>query len=370
VLVFYISGHGYGHASRSLEVINALSRRRPELAIAVRSSVPAWFLEEGTAAVVDGVSVEVDTGVAQIGGLQLDEAETARRARDFYARFNERVAAEVASLRRTGATVVVGDIPPLAFAAAAGAGIPSVAIGNFTWDWIYEAYPTFAASAPGVLDTIRTAYAQATIALRLPLHGGFAPLRLVVRDLPLIARRARLDRARARHALGLPLDGVVVLASFGAYGAALPYAEIAAHAAFTLVVTDAEAASDDQTAPRQLRQFKRRELGGLGVRYPDVVAAADVVVSKPGYGIVSECIANGAALLYTSRGRFAEHDVFVAEMPRVLRCRFLSPTDLWSGRWNEGIDELLRQEAPPERLSIDGADAAAQAILELEGQRR
>ena len=30
--------------------------------------------------------------------------------------------------------------------------------------------------------------------------------------------------------------------------------------------------------------------------------AADVVVTKPGYGIISECIANDTAILYTSRG--------------------------------------------------------------------
>ena len=52
----------------------------------------------------------------------------------------------------------------------------------------------------------------------------------------------------------------------------------------------------------------------------DLVRAADVVVTKPGYGIISEAIANDAALLYTSRGRFVEYDVLVKEMPRYLRC--------------------------------------------------
>ena len=78
---------------------------------------------------------------------------------------------------------------------------------------------------------------------------------------------------------------------------------------------------------RRLRWFDRNDFARYGVRYEDLVAAADVVVTKPGYGIVSECIANGAALLYTSRGHFVEHDVFVSEMPRVLRCRFIDQQD-------------------------------------------
>jgi L-arabinokinase len=100
-----------------------------------------------------------------------------------------------------------------------------------------------------------------------------------------------------------------------------------------------------------------------GLRYEDLVAAADVVVSKPGYGIVSECAANGTALLYTSRGRFAEYDVFVESMPALLRCRFLAPDDLRAGRWSAAIDALLAQPAA-ERPRIDGAAVAARTILE------
>jgi L-arabinokinase len=93
------------------------------------------------------------------------------------------------------------------------------------------------------------------------------------------------------------------------------------------------------------------------------VAAADVVVSKPGYGIVSECIANGTALLYTSRGRFIEYDVFVAEIPRVLRCRLIAVHDLRAGRWGDAIAALLAQPDPPERWRVDGAEVAARELL-------
>ena len=48
-----------------------------------------------------------------------------------------------------------------------------------------------------------------------------------------------------------------------------------------------------------------------GLRYEDVVGAVDVVITKPGYGIISECVANDTALLYTSRGHFVEYDVLV-----------------------------------------------------------
>ena len=53
-----------------------------------------------------------------------------------------------------------------------------------------------------------------------------------------------------------------------------------------------------------------------------------MVATKPGYGIIAECVANDTAILYTSRGRFVEYDVMVQEMPRYLRCAFISNEDL------------------------------------------
>lgn len=344
VAAFYISGHGFGHASRQIELIRTLLSERADARVLVRTAArTSLFDVVGGRCVVE--AAETDTGLAQVDSLRFDEDESARAAARFYARFDARVKDEGERLRRAGADVVVGDIPPLAFAAADCAGIPAVAIGNFTWDWIYSIYPAFDRLAPAVLPTIRRAYALTTTALRLPLHGGFEPMAAVTRDIPLIARRSTRDRADIRRVLGVGGAGPVVLPSFGAYGVSLPLEALRASTRFTLLDPD-------------------RALTG-GLRYQDLVAAADVVVSKPGYGIVSECIANGAALLYTSRGRFIEYDCFVAEMPRMLRCRYLSQEDLFAGRWAEAVDALVAQPAPPERPPIDGAVVAARAILKV-----
>jgi hypothetical protein len=364
VVVFYISSHGFGHATRDIELINALVRQRPDARIVVRTAVSTAFIEGAAQRPIDVQPVETDTGVAQIDSLELDEEETVRRAGVFYADFASRVAAEATILRRLGTTIVLGDIPPLAFAAAARATVPAIALGNFTWDWIYEAYPQFERLAPHALPIIRDAYRTTGLALRLPLHGGFAPMSSVVADIPLIARQSRQGREHTRRLLGLSQDAIVALASFGAYGAPASYVDVALDGTFTVVVTSHETA--DRRGWPESDRFLRvpiQTLAERDLRYPDLVAAADVVVTKPGYGIVSECIANGASLLYTSRGRFPEHDVFVREMPRVLRCRYISQDDLRAGRWSEGIDALLRQPPPPERLETNGAEIAAAKIV-------
>jgi L-arabinokinase len=344
-IVFYVSGHGFGHASRDVALLRALVARRPDVHVVVRSAIAAEWFAGATATL--GVALQhaqVDTGIVQIDSLRFDEEATAREAAHFYAAFDAHVDREAMAIRGLGADLVIGDIPPLAFAAAARADVPSVAISNFTWDWIYGVYPAFERLAPDVIPAIRRAYASTTHALRLPLHGGFEPMAAVTRDIPFIARRSARDPVATRRALGLTSARPVVLSSFNAYGVTLPLDRLARSSRFELI---------DPARPLP-----------DGFIYEDLVAAADVVVSKTGYGIVSECVANETALLYTSRGRFAEYDVFVAEMPRVLRCRYLSQEDLLAGHWADAIDELLAQPAPPERPRVDGADVATDAILD------
>ena len=342
LIVFYISGHGFGHASRDVEIINALTAARADVRIVARTTVPAWMFARARRR-VDIQPIETDTGLVQIDSLRFDERESARQAAAFYRTFDARVDAEARVLRTIGADLVVGDIPPLAFAAAERAGVRSIAIGNFTWDWIYGAYPAFDELAPGVVPAIRAAYGSATRALRLPFHGGFEPMAAVTDDIPLVARRSRRDPADTRRLLGVSGDRPLVLASFGAYGAPLPYDTVRARGEITLLTVERH--------PPQ------------GLEYPDLVAAADVVVSKPGYGIVSECIANGTALLYTSRGRFIEYDLLVAEMPRVLRCREIPRDDLFGGRWAGPVAALLAQPGPAAALRADGAGIAAAEVL-------
>ena len=116
--------------------------------------------------------------------------------------------------------------------------------------------------------------------------------------------------------------------------------------------------------PPNVKLVDEQALYAGGLRYEDLVAAVDVVVTKPGYGIIAECVANDTAIVYTSRGHFVEYDVLVREMPRWLRCGFISNDDLLAGRWQQALDETLAQPAPPETIGVDGAERAAQIIVD------
>lgn len=375
-LAFYVSGHGFGHASRDIEVINRLLTRG-DVRVVVRTTAARWLFDR-TVGSVDAPGraprtapfeyqrTEVDTGVVQIDSLHLDAAASLRQARDFMRDFDRRVAAEADVLAAIGATLVVADIPPLGLAAARRAGIPAIALGNFTWDWIYAAYE----GGDDVAAAIAAAYADADLALRLPMHGGFEPFRRVV-DVPFVARRSARGRDETRHALKLPPDERIVLVSFGGYG--LDGIDLGALSRLSgyavLVSSGAPLAAIPAPVPGGRRgallPFDEQAMYAAGFRYEDLVRAVDVVVTKPGYGIIAECLANETALLYTSRGHFVEYDVLVEAMPRFLRTRYIAQEELLAGRWQPHLDALLAQPAPPQRPPVDGANVVAGLLADM-----
>ena len=245
VIVFYISGHGFGHATRDLEIIRHLQQQRPGTRIIVRTSVPAWFLENDQArASIDVQPCETDYRIVQIDSLRLDEAETCVRRPIFTGQFDGRVDAEADILKKASASIVVGDVPPLAFAAAARAAIPSIAVANFTWDWIYAAMIGFTKRLQPCSRRFETH--TRTRIWRCGFHS------------PAVSRRCRRSamcrswrdihvgpRDGNRRLLDVSNHRPVVLASFGGHGANLPFERVAEDPEdVTLIVTDYEATVD------------------------------------------------------------------------------------------------------------------------------
>lgn len=351
---YYISGHGLGHASRSGQIINALRRRHPEIAVEVVSPAHPWFFAGFLDPSVPVRRLALDLGVLQRDSLVMDEEATLRACRDFLPLRQPLVEAEAASLRADGVSLVAADIPAPAFAAAAMAGVPSVAISNFSWDWIYAGLAQRHPGYDDVLAAIAGDYEKADRLLRLPFYGDFPAFRCI-EDLPLVARQARHPAAEVRRALGITEGTRVGLISFGGFGL-----------------------QDFDSSPlEQLDNWVFLTESGLGnaaanIRvvtadhyYPDLVAASDVVITKPGYGIVSEAIANETAVLYTARGDFREQALLVAALHHYARAREIGNDDLRRGQWGESLEALLAQPHPQATLAANGDVVAADRLANM-----
>jgi L-arabinokinase len=215
-------------------------------------------------------------------------------------------------------------------------------------------HPAFLAPA----EAARSAYGRSSVLLRLPFAGDLSAFPRIL-DLPLIARRPKVDHGEARRRLGLDARPVVLLC-FGGVG--LPGLEVSALAPLRELMF--LSAGEWPGAPANLRSVPASELDALGLGYEDLVRAADVVVTKPGYGIVTDAIAARTRIVYTERGDFAEYPILVEGMSRLLPCVHVSNPDLLAGRLEEPVRRVLALPFPAEP-DLGGADVAAARVLEL-----
>jgi L-arabinokinase len=185
--------------------------------------------------------------------------------------------------------------------------------------------------------------------LRLPFHGPCDAFK-IVQDIPMIARRTRLSRGEVRQRLGLAESRPVILLSFGGFEIqGIDFDRVEALEDYCFLTT--------QPPPRPVRNIRAITLDGL--RYEDLVGQADAVITKPGYGIVSECLVHRVPVLYTSRGEFAEYGALVTGLERFGVSRFIGNQDLLAGNWRDSLEALLRRPAAWPELPAHGAEVAA-----------
>jgi hypothetical protein len=358
MIAVYVSGHGFGHSTRTAEVLRKVRERAPDLEIVVVTSAPSFLFEGVVAPPLTVRPVECDIGLVQRDALVIDEAGTAARWREFAAGWDELVGFEARWLKAARTRLVLADIPPVAFTAAEEAGVPAVGLGNFSWDWVYS----HAASREPVLGeaaaVARQSYATASVLLRLPFAGDLSAFPRI-EDVPLVARLPGRSREDARRALGWGREPTVLL-SFG--GPGLPGVDLGAYGrldGYRFVLTGA---SGEGSPPGNLVRLGAGDLEAAGLEYTDLVGAADVVVTKPGYGIVTDCIGAGTPMVYTDRGDFPEYPILSREMKRYIPAVHATNDEVRQGRLGSAL-EAVRALPLPQRPRIDGADVAAERLL-------
>jgi UDP:flavonoid glycosyltransferase YjiC (YdhE family) len=355
-VVYYVSGHGYGHARRAAEVIRALRADAPDVNVYVRTAAPAEMFRGLVAGPV--VPSHIDAPVVERDPLSIDWPATLAGAADLLRRRRAAVGREVDALRELAPSLVVADVPFLAGDVAAGLGVPCVAVSNFTWDWVFEPHRSDHPDGAAVVRGVRSSYAQMAALLQLPFGHDTDVFPQVI-PVPLVARRATMAPPEVMRRLGL--DGgddrprVLVGMRGGVAGDALERAGREAPDYLFLRLDRGDATPVVATNVRPVRLE-------AGLDFSDLLSVTDVVLSKLGYGMIADCIAAGTRLVWPPRAGFREDEVTKVQAPRFLRMAELSAEFFRGGQWLQALDQVMALPEPPERMPVDGAAACARVI--------
>lgn len=355
-LTFYISGHGYGHATRMIALMNELLRNRPMPEIEVRTAVPEWLFRSGIPAPFTYTPLSIDAGVVERDLYHQDIEATLKRSAEIMGNEEHITAAEVEHLKNFGTDLIISDIPPLASSIGHMSGKPVVAIGNFSWDFIYSSYVNVFSTYNSLVDRIRVLYQHTNLLLRLPFNHEMTAFP-VQKDIPIIARLPEINRARVRHQLGIDDEEqrqVVFVA--------LRQSQLVDNAMNDLL-------RNGKYKVVTVNQTSLKPDSGLVIlneawtsRFVDVLHASDVVVSKLGYSIAAECIASRTPLIYPPRFDYPEHELLQHGIKDTLPSAEIPLKDFISGKWSKHIQSLLASGFHWRDIPIDGAAKAADII--------
>src|SRR5678816_3537501 len=93
-IAYYITGHGFGHARRSVEVVKELLRLRPDLQVHFRTTANPAIFQELPAAKFELQRVELDPGAIEKDLFTIDHEATIKAVRAAMGRRDQVVAAE------------------------------------------------------------------------------------------------------------------------------------------------------------------------------------------------------------------------------------------------------------------------------------
>jgi hypothetical protein len=353
-ILYYISGHGYGHAVRSNQVIRALRKVRPDLPIHVRSTAPNWLFHDAVFP-LSYTRRALDIGLIQPNSLEMDLQRTLQECQALHDALPEIMAQEIAFIRNEQVAVIVGDIPPACFEIAARARVPSVAITNFTWDVIYNAYVDRHHDFSPLIAEMRTFYEKATHALTLPYPCDMSMFSNR-QAIPWVTRVSRLTKEQARREFNLPQSATIVLLSFGGMGLnSLPWDRFKGLKDFFFVATGPAGVSESNLIVLSEAQH----------HYEDLLRGVDVIMTKPGYGIVADVISHHVPMLYTDRGEFPEYPKLVEALHDCATAEYIPQGELRAGDVGSYLARLLSKQPHWPSLKLDGANVAAKIIIGL-----
>ena len=349
----FVSPHGFGHAARASAVMAELHRRQGAR-FDVFTTVPRWFFDESVAGTYDYHELEVDVGFRQRSALEHDldaTVEALGRLLPFDDALVDGLARRVLDAE---CRAVLCDVAPLGIAVAERAGLPSVLVESFSWQWLYRSLLDQERGLAPYADELEAWWRRATVHIQTePLCDRDPGADLHVGP---ISRSPRRPSREVRERYALSGERPVVLLTMGGVPHPLPFLErLRELPDVQFLATGA----DSTGVEGNLRLFDN----ATPLFTPDLMQVADAVVAKMGYSTIAEAWREGVPSAFAYRTDSPEMGPLRAFVGREITGFEIPGPELDAARWLERLPELLDTPRHPRRA--DGAERVAEAIEAL-----
>lgn len=316
-LIYYITDHGRGHATRSVAIIRELQKL--DIEVIIRNSNVVNFLQHSLP------GTKIISGLTDIGpslnndGVSIDEQKSKIAIKNWIDKLDETSSTESQIIKKHEPDLIISDISAMPFLAAAKANKNSIAISNFSWYDVLKFLPTNA------LEILRDAYDKSNLAIQLPIGTPMTHFK-TKRKIGLVSRVSSSPREELRKKFKIRSNDIAILFALGGSDVQVncKYSENIKILSMNTIITN----------PNHVRLSDWDE-------GQEVVASADLVICKCGYGLISECLTNGVPFCYVSDDNHLEQQAMSQELSKMGLINRVSFDDLRNFEMNEKYEKIM-----------------------------
>jgi hypothetical protein len=333
-LIVDLSGHGYGHAGMAAPVLNALRIGRPGYKLTIRTSVLASWLAER----VDGpfnYIEQSDFGMPMADAMRVLPEESLAIYSRIHTDWSEKIAKATEQLAALKPTLLLSNITYLSLAAAKRLGVPAIAFGPLNWADIFHHYCIQLPGAQKIWAQMVESYAAAEVFLQtvpfmlMPsIHNG--------RVVGPVARMGRERKLELRQNLRLDDDVLLVLIALGGIPTKFSFSNWPRLKDMRVLFAPGQDNLHPDVIPTATLDFP----------FIDLVRSCDGLITKPGYGLITEAACNGTPVLLLPREDWPETSALQNWLSRHNRTLMITEKKLRDGDFLADVREVRAMRAP------------------------
>ena len=286
-ILYFVSDHGLGHLSRSIAIMREF---HDEVEFVIRNS-NTQFIEKSlpNVKIIPG---KTDQGtLSQNNGISIDWEKSKSAIDIWYNQFNSTIIKEQEIISKINPDLIITDVSPLPLPISKKLSIPSIVISTFTWLDTFSNIPGFQNNFLSEL------YQNASMCIQLPLSTPMSIFKNK-QKIGLVSKKPTKSKIDVRKSLGIKESKFLILINLPSNFTI----NVPSEPNIQIVSTGAKINSANSIMIQPW------------VEGQNLIASSDLVVSKCGYGMISECLTNGVPIKFLMDNKHPEQKAMNDEL--------------------------------------------------------
>lgn len=342
-ICYYISDHGLGHAARATQVIHHLPKY---FNVIVKTTVkPSFIIKESKRSHIKIIEESWDVGLNQSDNRTIDWEQSVSAAVGKESENQKRILSEADFLKKNSVDLVITDIAAAPLKVACEANIPGIFVGNFTWIEIFASREKDFPQLTELLAFWKECYNSATVSVKVSPAFSMSYLSNSI-ETPPMGRQGKSIELKLKEYLRVTETKIVLLymGNFGNEQINIPKLQDITFVSFIPMGSAVNFLDPNKW------------------NFPDVLRSCDAVLAKPGYGVVTEAMANQIPLIYYPRTEFPEYSILSAALKAWNGSVEIPNDDLQNGLWEKYLTVAF--DITPDYVACDGTAHIMRNIMQ------